>query len=133
MPVKLEHITQPSDADWIDIEKIHKETSNSGLTSAPMQISEHLTQGGWIVAARFNDRIIGVLLAQQQQNQVVIREAAVRTITQRRGVMHQTLFLLMKWAQEQKLTLVCRNVPVALQAPLSRRGFREQDQVWVCE
>ncbi|MCY0967341.1 acetyl-CoA sensor PanZ family protein [Parathalassolituus penaei] len=133
MPVKLEHIRTPNDADWIDIEKIHKDTaSQQGLTSTPMEVSSRLAAGDWIVAARFNDRVIGLILAHQQDNQVWIDQAAVRTITQRRGVMHQTLFLLMKWAREQSLTLICQNVPVQLQTALSRRGFQQQGEQWIC-
>ena len=132
MPVKLEHIRTPSDADWIDIEKIHKDTApQQGLTSTPLEISTRIAAGDWMVAARFNDRIIGLLLVRQQDNQVLIDQAGVRTLTQRRGVMHQTITLLGQWATEQSLTLVCQNVPVALQTALEHRGFRSQDNLWI--
>jgi hypothetical protein len=131
MPVKLEHIKTPTDADWIDIEKIHKDTASQGLTSSPMELSEQLADGDWIVAARFNDRIIGLLVVHQSGQELHLSQAAVRSMTQRRGVMHQTLSLLSKWAQEQALTIVCLDVPRSLQAALARRGFNQRGQDWV--
>ena len=40
MPVRLEHIQQPSDADWQDIGKIHQDTASSGLVSTPQQLAQ---------------------------------------------------------------------------------------------
>lgn len=124
MPVKLEILTAPTAADWLDLEKIHQETFNGGLTYSPTDLNGWLSADHWIFAGRFNDRIIGVVLAEKSGHQVHLRDAAVRTITQRRGVMHQMLHFMQRWATEMQSDLVITNCPSALIPSLSKRHFQ---------
>ena len=124
MPVRLEHIHTPTAADLADLEKIHNETASDGFTLNSEQLSEFLASGGWIMAGRFNDRIIGALLAQAEGNDVVLSNAGVRAITQRRGVMHQMIHHISRFAEQEHKRLVIRHCPAQLAAALEHREFR---------
>lgn len=130
MPVRLEHIHQPTDADWQDIGKIHQETVGSGLTDNIETLTERLNNGSWILAGRFNDRIVGLIIATETEQSVQLEQAAVRQITQRRGVMHQLLHHTLKWADEYEKTLIIQSIPTELQTPVERRGFTPKDNIW---
>lgn len=131
MPVRLEHIHTPTDADWTDLGKIHNETSASGLSADRDALTGFLASGGWIMAGRFNDRIIGVVLARKDNNSIVLSQAAVRTITQRRGVMHQLLHFIQRYAAEQQLSLRVDNCPQELESALEHRQFAQIGTTWM--
>lgn len=135
MPVLLEHIHEPTPADWLDFEKIHLDTAEHGLVSDPKQLQQWLNEGGWIMAGRFNDRIVGALLAKEtlneSNNEIQLSQAGVRTITQRRGVMHQLLHFICHWAEQEKKHLRVSQCPLHLQAALEKRGFRQQQDDWL--
>ena len=128
MPVFLEHIEQPSPADWQDIEKIHQDTHANGLTFNRPQLEEWLAAGGWIMAGRFNDRLIGLILAKHTHDQIELSQAAVRTLTQQRGVMHQLLHHVCQWSQQENKPLYAQVNNTALQQSLSKRGFQINQQ-----
>lgn len=130
MPVRLEHIRQPNDADWLDISKIHQETSDTGLTDNPEQLQQKLEKGSWILAGRFNDRIIGLMIATETEQGVQLEQAAVRQITQRRGVLHQLLHHTQSWASKEGKTLIIQTLPDHLQASVANRGFVNKNNNW---
>ena len=127
MPVKLEHLTAPTDADWNDLNKIHQDTAISGLTLSETDMKGWLTADRWIVAGRFNDRVVGAFLAERNQNEVRLSQAGVRSITQRRGVMHQMIHFIQRWADQNTLKLIIgltdTNMNDALKEALIKRGF----------
>lgn len=127
MPVKLEHIHTPTAADWQDLEKIHQDTGATGFAADRSALEQWLADGGWIIAGRFNDRLIGALLAQETRGGVTLSQAGVRSVTQRRGVMHQMLHFIQRWAQEEDKRLVVRDCPENLQPALQHRGFMAAD------
>ncbi len=131
MPVKLEHIQSPADADWNDLDKIHQETSTDGLMSDRAALEQHLRSGGWIMAGRFNDRIIGMILASESNEGILLQQAAVRTITQRRGVMHQLLHFIQQWAASEGKKLCIEVCPDDLAVALQHRGFIQKDHLWM--
>ena len=59
MPVKLEHIQSPADADWNDLDKIHQETATNGLLSDRTAL-EHTCR---VVAGLWPDVLTTVLSA----------------------------------------------------------------------
>ncbi|WP_320821448.1 acetyl-CoA sensor PanZ family protein [Thalassolituus sp.] len=131
MPVKLEHLTTPTDADWNDLSKIHQDTAVSGLTLSEIDMKDWLTVDRWIVAGRFNDRVVGAFLVERNQNEVRLSQAGVRSITQRRGVMHQMIHFIQRWADQNTLTLIIgladTNMNDALKEALIKRGFASKD------
>lgn len=126
MPVLLEHIHEPTPADWVDLEKIHLDTAKNGFTSNKDQLKQWFKDGGWVMAGRFNDRIIGALLAKEVNGEVVLSQVGVRTITQRRGVMHQLFHFICAWAKQEQRSLRIAQCPLELQVPLIKRGFSQQ-------
>ncbi|MFY9180141.1 MAG: acetyl-CoA sensor PanZ family protein [Venatoribacter sp.] len=123
MPVLLEQINKPAEADWIDLEKIHQDTASNGFLLNRQQLQTWFDQGGWVMAGRFNDRLIGALLAKQTEQGIELSQAGVRTITQRRGVMHQLMHFITHWAKENQKTLYIAECPKHLEAALLKRGF----------
>ena len=132
MPVKLEHIRTPEAADWLDLEKIHQDTAENGFKKNSSELQQWLNDGGWIVAGRFNDRLIGAFLAKEASpNSVELSQAGVRTVTQRRGVIHQMIHFMSKWSNEQNKSLVVNDCPAELHAALSHRDFVQSDTTWI--
>ena len=124
MPVKLEHLTTPTMADWQDLNKIAGDTQPSGLN--PGEALEHwLNDQRWIMAARFNDRLVGALLAERNAPFTVTLSApGVRKITQSRGVMHQLLHFISRWADAEGTTLIVKHQHCTpLVDALLKRGF----------
>lgn len=130
MPVKLEHLTEPTEDDFVDFEKIRNDTAPYGL-AVDMPLREWITKNRWIVAGRFNDRIIGALLAERTGDHVRLSKAGVRRITQGRGVMHQMLHFLCKWADEESLTLEFNDSEDSLSEAILRRNFERQGDLLV--
>lgn len=124
MPVRLEHIHTPTAADLADLEKIHNETASDGFTLNARQLTDFLASGGWIMAGRFNDRIIGALLAQAHGDDIELNNAGVRAITQRRGVMHQMIHHISRFAEQEHKRLIIRHCPALLSSALEHRGFQ---------
>lgn len=131
MPVLLEHIHQPTAADWQDLEKIHLDTADNGLLFNKEQLQQWLNEGGWIMAGRFNDRLVGALLAKKVGGEVQLSHAGVRTITQRRGVMHQLLHFICVWSKTEQNTLRINQCPLPLQTALIKRGFTQKNDYWL--
>lgn len=127
MPVLLEHLKHPSDLDWQDIEKIHQDTASDGLTLDRNQLDLWLAKGGWIMAGRFNDRLIGALLAIETPEGIELSHAGVRKLTQKRGVMHQLLHFICTWAQQNNKKLIVKPANELLQQSLLKRGFQKVD------
>lgn len=123
MPVRLEHIHTPAADDWVDIGKIHQDTAHDGLVTPPNELKCLLNSGSWIIAARFNDRIVGLMLAKEDEVGIHLSQAAVRHITQRRGVMHQLLHLLQCWAQAEGKRLVTDAIGDWIHQSLKKRHF----------
>ena len=131
MPVLLEHIHQPTTADWQDLEKIHLDTSDNGFLYNKEQLQQWFNEGGWVMAGRFNDRIIGAVLAKEVAGEVLLSQAGVRTITQRRGVMHQLFHFIGVWRKEEEKTLRINQCPLPLQTALIKRGFVQKNSYWL--
>lgn len=128
MPVVLEHITQPTEDDWEDLEKIRADTGASpgalGFRSTRADLEGKLNDDFWILAGRFNDRLVGAMLLTRQGNELELSQAGVRTITQRKGVLHQLLFLLDRWTNEHDMTVFVHSedTPEELQKAMARRN-----------
>lgn len=123
MPVKLEHIHQPTDDDLNDFRKIQSDTVNLGLNSET-DIENWINDSRWVIAGRFNDRIVGALLAEKQSdNRLILTAPGVRSITQRRGVMHQMIHFLQRWSDENTLQLMAYKENCELSQALIKRDF----------
>lgn len=134
MPIILEHTSSPNEQDWQDLERIFQSVPEYADLSRE-QLEHQLNDDCWIITGRFNDRVVGSILAKTQPNKSLgLSIACVLAMTQQRGVMHQMMALLLKWADNQKLALSCERVPVHLCQTLITRGFEQQaDGSWLRE
>lgn len=126
MPVHLEHITQPTEQDWIDLGKIYADAPQEWLTDASniqSSLQQLLDQGIWLIAGRFNSRLLGALKAEKDGNTIYLSHFCVRKITVNRGVAHQMMHHMSTWANKNELTLIAKDVPQELASALKNRDF----------
>ncbi len=126
MPVHLEHISQPTEQDWIDLGKIYTDAPQEWLSDAndiKASLEKLLANGTWFIAGRFNARLLGAMQAEKDNNNITLRNFCVRKITVNRGVAHQMLHHMSKWADENSYTLIAKDVPEELAEALIKRDF----------
>jgi GNAT superfamily N-acetyltransferase len=134
MPVHLEHISQPTEQDWIDLGKIYSDAPQEWLINADdikASLQELLDNDIWFIAGRFNSRLLGALQAQKDGNNIILRHFCVRKITVNRGVAHQMLHHMSKWADENGYTLIVEDLPDELSKALKNREFVEKAQSFI--
>ena len=134
MPVHLEHISQPSQQDWIDLGKIYSDAPKEWLENADdiqTSLQNLLDQGTWLIAGRFNARLLGALKAEKNGNNISLSHFCVRKITINRGVAHQMLHHMSTWADEHGYTLIAKDLPNELANALKNRDFIEKDSNFV--
>lgn len=134
MPVHLEHISQPTEQDWIDLGKIYSDAPQEWLSNADdikASLQELLDNDIWFIAGRFNSRLLGALQAQKDGNNIILRHFCVRKITVNRGVAHQMLHHMSKWADENGYTLIVEDLPDELSKALKNREFVEKAQSFI--
>ena len=93
MPVYLEFVQLPSSQDQTDLRKIYAELP-SWLLAPYSSVDELLQQNlqqGHLVAARFNQRLLGAAILQRQDKRWLISHLCVREITRKRGVARRLL------------------------------------------
>ena len=138
MPVNLEVLTELNQADQQDIDKICLDNQDKSFSFLDRKrLIDRLNTGERLFAGRFNDRIAGVILAQPRlikpsEAQATVSEmhliyAAVRKITQGRGVMHQMLHHVQRWSDLQNISLIVDCGSVEITAALQHRGFDISD------
>ena len=134
MPVHLEHISQPTEQDWIDLGKIYSDAPQEWLTDASdikASLQQLLDQDIWLIAGRFNARLLGALQAEKQGNSITLRHGCVRKVTINRGVAHQMLHHMSQWADENGYTLIAKDLPKELVNSLKKRGFIDSGEDFV--
>lgn len=108
MPVFLEQVQLPSSQDTIDLEKIYAEAPNWLLPpygSAKALLQANLHQGS-LVAARFNQRLLGAAILHRGDSEWQISHLCVRQITRMRGVARRLLDELQREAAANGAGLV---------------------------
>lgn len=133
MPVLLEHITQPTEQDWIDLGKIYADAPQEWLENSDdikSSLQKLLDQDIWFIAGRFNARLLAALKAKKEGSTIYLSDLSVRKVTVKRGVAHQMMHHMRIWADEQGYTLVAKDVPPELANALINREFVEKEGVF---
>lgn len=142
MPIKVESVQNPSDQDWIDLQKIyldlpHKADSAKEMDDFQAEIKARFTQGDELFAARFNDRLIASCWLNQvnEGEPRQINNFCVRKVTRRRGVGQQFLQFLIKAQPDKALTIDTKpsQLENGLQQLLGNLGFTPvegQEGIW---
>lgn len=134
MPVHLEHVTQPSEQDWIDLGKIYADAPQEWLndpSDTKGSLQALLDQGTWFISGRFNARLLGAMKAEQKENEILLSHFCVRNITVNRGVAHQMLHHMSAWADKNGYTLIAKEVPEELENSLIKRGFIKENNTFI--
>ncbi|MEH6352152.1 aspartate 1-decarboxylase autocleavage activator PanM [Pseudomonas sp. 3JA] len=88
MPIVVELITDASCQDQQDLQKIYRDAPAwlfEPFSDATQLIKQCLEEGS-LIAARFNDRLLGAARLQRHQNAWRLSHLCVRNVTRRRGV-----------------------------------------------
>ncbi|AMZ73135.1 MULTISPECIES: aspartate 1-decarboxylase autocleavage activator PanM [Pseudomonas] len=88
MPIVVELITDASCQDQQDLQKIYRDAPAwlfEPFSDATQLIAQCLEEGS-LIAARFNDRLLGAARLQRHQNAWCLSHLCVRNVTRRRGV-----------------------------------------------
>jgi len=126
MPVLLEHITQPTEQDWIDLGKIYTDAPQEWLDNTSdikSSLQKLLDQDIWFIAGRFNARLLGALKAIKDGDTIYLSDFCVRKVTVNRGVAHQMMHHIRTWADKHGYTLIATDVPPELTNALINREF----------
>ncbi len=129
MPVHLEHISQPTDQDWIDLGKIYTDAPQEWLsdsTDIKSSLQALLDNDYWFIAGRFNSRLLGAMQAKKDGINITLNHFCVRNVTINRGVAHQMLHHISKWANENGYRLITKGVPAELSNSLIKRNFTKE-------
>jgi ribosomal protein S18 acetylase RimI-like enzyme len=112
MPIVVEHLEQATHQDQQDLKKIYRDAP--AWLFAPFSDATQLIAGcleeGSLIAARFNDRLLGAARLQRHQNAWRLSHLCVRNITRRRGVAERLVSEARRMAQQD-------NAELRLQAP----------------
>ena len=112
MPVIVETVVQPSAQDRSDLEKIYADAPAWLLAPYPDAASliDAGLAGGWLIAGRFNARLLGAAWLRQDADDWNLSHLCVRKITRGRGVGQRLIAEARQRAGE-----TCQ--PLRLQAP----------------
>lgn len=86
MPVIIEIIEYPSDQDRQDLEKIYRDAPEWMQSDSPSRQDLPQAAQRQLLAARFNDRLLGAAWLSRQAQGATLSHLCVRTLTRRRGV-----------------------------------------------
>jgi len=102
MPIVIESVQSASYQDQEDLQKIYRDAPEWLL--APFGDSQALIAAGLnngsLLAARFNDRLLGAARVQRQANVWQLSQLCVRKLTRRRGVAERLLVEAQRMAHE---------------------------------
>lgn len=134
MPVHLEHISQPTEQDWIDLEKIYTDAPQEWLSNSSdikSSLQALLDNDYWLIAGRFNSRLLGAMQATKDGSNITLSHFCVRNVTINRGVAHQMLHHISKWADENGYNLIAKDVPANLFKSLIKRNFIQKENDFI--
>ena len=108
MPVFLEQIQLPSSQDRTDLAKIYAEAPDWLLPpySSATELLQHNLEQGNLVAARFNQRLLGAAILHKGDSQWQVSHFCVREVTRMRGVARRLLNELQREAAANGAGLV---------------------------
>ncbi|MFW9268739.1 aspartate 1-decarboxylase autocleavage activator PanM [Pseudomonas sp. NR3] len=112
MPIVVEHLNEATRQDEQDLQKIYRDAPVwlfEPFSDAARLIEKCLEEGS-LIAARFNDRLLGAARLQRHQNVWRLSHLCVRNVTRRRGVAERLVSEARRMAEQG-------NAELRLQAP----------------
>ncbi|ROM63868.1 GNAT family N-acetyltransferase [Pseudomonas brassicacearum] len=102
MPIVVEHLNEANCQDQQDLHKIYRDAP-AWLFEAfddATQLIQGCLEDGSLIAARFNDRLLGAARLQRHQNVWHLSQMCVRNVTRRRGVAERLVSEARRTAEE---------------------------------
>ncbi|MBC3375577.1 aspartate 1-decarboxylase autocleavage activator PanM [Pseudomonas sp. SWRI92] len=107
MPIVVEHLNDATGQDQQDLQKIYQDAPTwllEPFCDAAQLISVCLAEGS-LIAARFNDRLLGAARLQRHQDAWHLSQMCVRKITRRRGVAERLVSEALRMARHDHVEL----------------------------
>jgi GNAT superfamily N-acetyltransferase len=107
MPIVVEQLIEATGQDRQDLHKIYLDAPPWLLKpsgDASRLIQDYL-QDGSLIAARFNDRLLGAARLQRHQNVWHLSQMCVRSLTRRRGVAQRLVVEAQRMARQENAEL----------------------------
>ncbi|QLF93298.1 acetyl-CoA sensor PanZ family protein [Pseudomonas sp. ABC1] len=88
MPVHVETVSAPSEQDRLDLSRIYQDAPDWLLPpyADADSLIESALASGHLIAGRFNDRLLGAAMLQEDESGWRLSHLCVRSITRQRGV-----------------------------------------------
>jgi ribosomal protein S18 acetylase RimI-like enzyme len=102
MPIVVERLNEATHQDHQDLQKIYQDAPAwlfEPFSDAGQLINSCLTEGT-LIAARFNDRLLGAARLQRHQDAWYLSHLCVRKVTRRRGVAERLVSEARRMARE---------------------------------
>ncbi|CAH0298891.1 aspartate 1-decarboxylase autocleavage activator PanM [Pseudomonas mediterranea] len=103
MPIVVEQLIEATGQDRQDLHKIYQDAPPwllEPFSDATRLIQAYL-QDGSLIAARFNDRLLGAARLQRHQNVWHLSQMCVRSLTRRRGVAERLVGEAQRMARQE--------------------------------
>lgn len=130
MPVILDHVTQASEQDLIDLEKIYADYP-AATRWADIQNKVANNSGIKLYAGRFNDRLLGAVTAKNENGKLVLNDFCVRAITRKRFVARDILRLVLEQESASTVELSICQESEGIDKLLSNAGFSRQARTYI--
>ncbi|WP_434626514.1 aspartate 1-decarboxylase autocleavage activator PanM [Pseudomonas sp. Z1-29] len=107
MPIVVERLNEATHQDHQDLQKIYQDAPAwrfEPFSDAGQLINRCLTEGT-LIAARFNDRLLGAARLQRHQDAWYLSHLCVRKVTRRRGVAERLVSEARRMAREDDARL----------------------------
>lgn len=103
MPIVVESVQSATPQDREDLQKIYRDAPDwllAPFADAQTLIESNLAEGS-VLAARFNDRLLGAARLQRFETTWYLSQLCVRKVTRRRGVAERLLAQAQKMANQE--------------------------------
>ncbi|WP_434696157.1 aspartate 1-decarboxylase autocleavage activator PanM [Pseudomonas sp. Z1-14] len=103
MPIVVERLNEATHQDHQDLQKIYQDAPAwlfEPFSDAGQLINRCLTEGT-LIAARFNDRLLGAARLQRHQDAWYLSHLCVRKVTRRRGVAERLVSEARRMARQE--------------------------------
>jgi len=110
MPIVVEHLNEATRQDQQDLEKIYRDAPTWLIEpfGDAARLIEDCLEDGSLIAARFNDRLLGAARLQRHQDAWHLSHLCVRNVTRRRGVAERLVSEAQRMARQNGAQLRLR-------------------------
>lgn len=130
MPVTLEAISNPSEQDLLDLDKIYTDYPTD-LRWPALQQQLSANPQLRLYAGRFNNRLLGAITVREENGQLLLENLCVRRITRQRNVARDIVRLVLKKETAAQYCVPVCKPSAGLEKLLSNAGFVRRNDAFI--